>query len=270
MVSTGSTNVGRSARSRDASASASAPRPTGRRSRRRSRRAAGRRPPAGSGRRRRSPGGRAPAAPGIELRRIGAIAPVIGSPSLNAVRNGRSQRAERLPGGPVGLRGRVVRAASAPGSGITRGPALEVSSGNGASYAARTASSSSAHAARGDQPADVEVSRPFSTARRNCHHTSGMSTSPVGRPVFAATTPANRSGCSATRRSPIRPPQSWPTSVTSRRSRRRRRARAPTRRAGRSVWSAGRGRLVGAAEADQVRRDRPERRRRRAPRMTWR
>ena len=28
----------------------------------------------------------------------------------------------------------------------------------------------------------------FSTARRNCHHTSGMSKSPVGSPVFAATT----------------------------------------------------------------------------------
>ena len=42
--------------------------------------------------------------------------------------------------------------------------------------------------------------------------------SPVGRPVLAATTRANREGFSATSRSPIRPPQSWPTSVTSRRS----------------------------------------------------
>src|SRR5207244_1480759 len=42
--------------------------------------------------------------------------------------------------------------------------------------------------------------------------------SPVGRKVLAATIRANRSGCSAARRRPMSPPQSWPTSVTFRSS----------------------------------------------------
>ncbi len=73
-----------------------------------------------------------PAAPGTSLRRIGAIAPVIGSPSLNAVRNGLSQRVSTS---------HAARLASAAGSsgrvgtrvGITRGPTFDASSGNGAS-----------------------------------------------------------------------------------------------------------------------------------------
>ena len=40
----------------------------------------------------------------------------------------------------------------------------------------------------------------------------------VGKKVFAATTRAKRSGCSATIRSPMSPPQSWQTSVMRRRS----------------------------------------------------
>ena len=43
--------------------------------------------------------------------------------------------------------------------------------------------------------------------------------SPVGRKVLAATTRAKRSGCSPTSRRPMRPPQSWPTKVTSDRAR---------------------------------------------------
>ena len=58
-----------------------------------------------------------------------------------------------------------------------------------------------------------------STALRNIHQISGIAWSPVGRPVLAVTTRAKRAGCSATSRSPISPPQSWPTRVTSRRSR---------------------------------------------------
>jgi hypothetical protein len=46
--------------------------------------------------------------------------------------------------------------------------------------------------------------------RRNA---SPSGKSPVGSPVLAATTRAKRSGLAATSRSPIRPPQSWPTSV---------------------------------------------------------
>ena len=55
------------------------------------------------------------------------------------------------------------------------------------------------------------------TTSRNRSQTSGIGWSPVGSPVLAATTRANRSGCSATSRSPMRPPQSCPTSVTPRR-----------------------------------------------------
>ena len=43
--------------------------------------------------------------------------------------------------------------------------------------------------------------------------------SPVGSPVLAATTRANRSGCSPTSRRPMSPPQSWQTSVMPDRSR---------------------------------------------------
>ena len=57
------------------------------------------------------------------------------------------------------------------------------------------------------------------TTSRKRSQTSGIGWSPVGSPVLAATTRANRPGCSATNRSPIRPPQSCPTSVRPRRSR---------------------------------------------------
>jgi len=42
---------------------------------------------------------------------------------------------------------------------------------------------------------------------------------PVGRPVLATTTPANRSGKAATSLRPISPPQSWQNSVSPFRSR---------------------------------------------------
>ena len=154
--------------------------------------------------------------PGTSFFSTGAIAPVIGSPSLKATRNGLSQRAStshaaRLAGA-AGSSGRVGTSV-----GIALGAALKDSSGKGASYAARSASVSPR-----TQPAETSLpmsrTSAVSTARRNCHQISGMSKSPVGRPVLAATTRANRSGCSATSRSPISPPQSCPTSVTSWRS----------------------------------------------------
>ena len=47
---------------------------------------------------------------------------------------------------------------------------------------------------------------------------AGLAPDPVGRPVFDTTTAANRSGNAATRRRPIRPPQSWQKRVMSVRS----------------------------------------------------
>ena len=77
-----------------------------------------------------------------------------------------------------------------------------------------------------DEPADVEHLGPSRRRGGTATTPRASSKSPVGRPVLAATTAANRSGCSATRRSPISPPQSWPTSVTSRRSSASKRQRA--------------------------------------------
>ncbi len=73
-----------------------------------------------------------PAAPGTAAFRMGAIAPVIGSRSLNATRNGLSQ---------VRSRSQAARFAAVAGSsgdvgtseGMARGPALKLSLGNGAS-----------------------------------------------------------------------------------------------------------------------------------------
>ena len=135
--------------------------------------------------------------------------------SLNATRNGRSQAASSRD---------AARFASVAGSsgavgtrvGIARGPARNRSSGNGAAYAASTSRRQPRLAARCTSGA-TSRRQARSTTRRNCHHTLGIGSSPVGRPVLAATTRANRSGCSATSRSPIRPPESCPTSVTSRR-----------------------------------------------------
>ena len=74
-------------------------------------------------------------------------------------------------------------------------------------------------------------------------------------------TRAKRSGCSATSRRPIRPPQSWHTSVTSRRSSASSTAAHPVDVARVGVVLA-RGRLVGAAEADRSGATRAARRRR--------
>ena len=73
-----------------------------------------------------------PRVPGMSFRRIGAIAPVIGSLSLNAIRNGSSlaestSHAARL----ASLAGSSGRVGTRPG--MARAPALARSSGNGAS-----------------------------------------------------------------------------------------------------------------------------------------
>jgi hypothetical protein len=65
---------------------------------------------------------------------------------------------------------------------------------------------------------DTSSSGVVATKSRKPSHTSDIGVSPVGSPVLEMATRANRSGCSATRRSPISPPQSCATSVTSRRS----------------------------------------------------
>jgi len=64
--------------------------------------------------------------------------------------------------------------------------------------------------------------------------------------------PAETVGCSATKRSPSNPPQSWHTSVRSRSPRRSKRAWPAIRRAGIGVV-APLGGLVGSAESDKVR-----------------
>ena len=95
---------------------------------------------------------------------------------------------------------------------------------------------------------------------KRCHarNASPGGVSPVGRNVFAATTRAKRSGCSPTRRSPTSPPQSWPTSVDVAQVERVEQ-RGPHPLDVRRVRVVGaRRRLVGAAEADQVGRDRAQ------------
>ena len=77
------------------------------------------------------------------------------------------------------------------------------------------------------------------------------------RIVFAATTLANRSVSAASTLKPIGPPQSWATSVMSRRSRPIDQAAHPLDVAGERVVG-GPHRLVGAAEADVVGRDHPD------------
>lgn len=72
------------------------------------------------------------AAPGTARRRTGAIAPVIGSRSLKAARNGLSQADSRRQAGRLAsLAGSSGRVGTRPG--IARGPAIYDWSGNGAS-----------------------------------------------------------------------------------------------------------------------------------------
>jgi hypothetical protein len=79
--------------------------------------------------------------------------------------------------------------------------------------------------------------------------------SPVGRKVLAATTRAKRPGRSPSRRRPSRPPQSWQNIVMSVSSSWAMGGQ-PVRVAGIAVVGLA-DRLVGTAEADQVRRDDP-------------
>ena len=141
---------------------------------------------------------------------------VIGSWSLNAQRNGfvhwwKTSHAARFgpDAGSSGLVGTSI--------GNWRAPSLYESSGNGASYAAITSGARSLR----QPPFTILPTSKFGVSCENfcqARNASPGCRSPVGRNVFAATTWANRSGCSATSRSPISPPQSWPTNVASDRS----------------------------------------------------
>jgi len=115
---------------------------------------------------------------GDELSQDGAIAPVIGPTSLNGSRNGSSQAESTPPRGEGRLAGGIVRAGgyqTGHGSGTGLGELL----GEGRVVGRADLVGHRAHAASGDQATDVEQLI-FSTARRNCHQTSGMSMSLVG------------------------------------------------------------------------------------------
>ena len=197
---------------------------------------------------------------------------MIGSPSLNATRNGWSQRGQHLPGGAVRLGRRVVRARSAPASASPAGRPCRPRPGTARRTPPGPSSAIGVRAAGRDQPADVERARRVSTARAELPpDRRASSTSPVGRPVFAATTRGEPVGVLGDQAQPDQPaPVLADQRHVAQVEHVEAPARAPTRRAGRSVWSAGRGRLVRAAEADQVGRDGPQARARRAPAITWR
>ena len=119
------------------------------------------RPPAGSARRRRWSGAPGPRAPGMRSRRIGAIAAGDRVAVAERAEERLLARRERLPGGRLAARGRVVRRV---GTRSGHGPraALYASSGNGASYAART--SAATRAAAGGTSRPMSSSSAFWTA----------------------------------------------------------------------------------------------------------
>src|ERR1700730_10898129 len=132
------------------------------------------------------------AAPGTARFKTDAMPPVIGSRSLNATRNGLFhadswRQAARLAcvagsSGDVGTR-----------PGIARTPAVKISSGNGASYAASTASDNVVWQPDCTSRETLSVGA-VRTTSRNRSQTSGIGWAPGGSPVLAATTQANRSG----------------------------------------------------------------------------
>ena len=148
-----------------------------------------------------------PAAPGICERRGRSAPAVIGSESLNAHRNGRSN-ADRPS--------HAARLAGAAGSSGGSAPAA----GTGGRPPCRCRRGTARRRRRRSPRRARWRSRPSRCRRRGssgvsceycCHirNASPGSRSPVGRKVLAATTRAKRSGCSPTRRRPISPPQSW-------------------------------------------------------------
>ena len=98
-----------------------------------------------------------------------------------------------------------------------RAASLYRSSGNGASYAATTSGASSDTVAPWRMNPVGNDSTFWENSRQRWKASPG-SRSPVGRNVLLASTRAKRSGCSATRRIPSSPPQSWQKRVTSCRS----------------------------------------------------
>ena len=96
-----------------------------------------------------------------------------------------------------------------------RGPAFERSSGKGASYAATTSSGGGCLQAPTISGL-IGTSGVRSTKAANWCQPSLICWWPVNTPVSMATRRAIRSGCSSVAtRSPIGPPQSWTTRVTS-------------------------------------------------------
>ena len=196
-----------------------------------------------------------PLAPGIRAWSTRSPPLLIGSASENAVRNGFFHcsswtQAARFAAdaGSSGAVGTSV--------GNWRAPALYESSGNGASYAAITSGARS-------EVVPMFTIWPTAKSGTSCENrcqlrkASPGGLSPVGRNVLAATTRANRSGSSAASRRPMSPPQSWQTRVMWRRSSVLDHRVDPVDVPLVRVVLA-RGRLVGAAEADEVGRDRPE------------
>ena len=161
------------------------------RTRRSRRRAAPPRPPAGSGplpRSRDDPArARARCASGP-----GAIAPVIGSRSLNATRNGLSHAASRR---------QAARLAAEAGSSGVVGTSSGIAARRGSIGRVRERRLVGGQDLRRqrrpapgvDQPGNVELGR-GTHGLPEAGQTSGIGWSPVGRPVLVATTRANRSG----------------------------------------------------------------------------
>ena len=164
---------------------------------------------------------------------------------------------ERLPRGAVRLGARGRRATSAPASGTGARPPCR--SRRGTARRRRRSPRAARSVAQPPLTMPPTWKSGVVLARTRCQREERVarrSRSPVGRNVLAATTRAKRSGCSATRRRPMSPPQSWHDERDAGAGRARRTApRASSRRgAGRCSRSRG-GRLVGAAEADEVGRD---------------
>ena len=156
-------------------------------------------------------------------------ADVIGSLSLNATRNGLSQVDSRCQAA-VGRRRRVVgrgrdEIRHRPRRGLV-GLVRERSVVGGEHLGRRSSVRQPDRTRRATSSTGA-----VRTASRKRSHTSGICWSPVGSPVLVATTRAIRSGFSVATRRPIRPPQSWPTTVSRPAPTRRTRTSATIQRA---------------------------------------
>lgn len=157
-----------------------------------------------------------PFVPGIACwRKISAFR-VMGSESLNAVRNGFFHA--NSPSHAL-LFGTVAGSSEEIGTrtGNCRAPALYLSSGNGALYAAITPGSGLFLHPRLTMSPMSNSGTVWEKSRHRINASpAGMS--PVGRKVLHAIIRENFSGCSPATRSPMSPPQSWHTRIISLRS----------------------------------------------------